>query len=334
MGISAGIVGGIGALSGLFGGGSNQPTAPQMYQFQNMPGADIGAFSGIGNLGQYTNLGQFGLGQGQNIFSSLMNNPGAAGYLGGAQTAGALGQSQALGQFGLGNAISGAGMGLLPYAQSIVGTAMDPQNALYNRTLQQTQDQTRAGLEARGLDMTPYGAGVEGQTMGNFNIDWQNNQLGRQIAGMQAAGGLTQQGTGIAAGGQALAAGAPGQFLQASGMPYNVFGQIGQGQFGALNSLLGVGQSGQNLAQTQIGDYLNYLQAGTSANQVANQNYGLQLQAQAQQFNENMAFGGMLGNSLYGIGMGGFNPMQSMFSGGGNSFFPSSSFMNHGFGWG
>jgi hypothetical protein len=75
----------------------------------------------------------------------------------------------------------------------IMQQAFDPQQALYNRTVQQTQEQTRAGLEARGLDMSPYGAGVEGSALSNFNIDWQNNQLQRMLQGASGVGGLAGQ---------------------------------------------------------------------------------------------------------------------------------------------
>lgn len=65
----------------------------------------------------------------------------------------------------------------------------DPQNALYDRTLQRMQDQVRAGQSARGVAMSPYGAAGEGEASKNFNIDWANNQLSRQVAGL---GGLAQ----------------------------------------------------------------------------------------------------------------------------------------------
>jgi len=80
--------------------------------------------------------------------------------------------------------------------QQIYNTAFDPQQALYNRTSQQLTDQTRAALAARGLDMSGVGAGIEGHTMGDFNLNWQNAQLGRQIAGGNAAGSLYSQGLG------------------------------------------------------------------------------------------------------------------------------------------
>lgn len=75
------------------------------------------------------------------------------------------------------NAIYGAG-------QNLWQTAQDPQSALYARTVQQLQDQTRAAQSARGIAMSPYGAGGEADVMKNFNIDWQNQQLARQAQGL------------------------------------------------------------------------------------------------------------------------------------------------------
>jgi hypothetical protein len=37
--------------------------------------------------------------------------------------------------------------------------------------------------------MTPYGAAAEGNAISNFNIDWQDKQLMRQIAGLGSATG-------------------------------------------------------------------------------------------------------------------------------------------------
>lgn len=81
---------------------------------------------------------------------------------------------------------------------SVLNTAFDPQQALYNRTQQQLTEQNRAAQSARGIQMTPYGAALENSANQNFNIDWQNQQLGRQSQGLQAAQGAygTAQGMG------------------------------------------------------------------------------------------------------------------------------------------
>ena len=69
--------------------------------------------------------------------------------------------------------------------QQILDTSMDPQNALRGREEQRLQDQARVNAAARGITPSPYGAGLENTAMSNFDIDWQNNQLARQLTGIQ-----------------------------------------------------------------------------------------------------------------------------------------------------
>lgn len=95
------------------------------------------------------------------------------------------------------SAFTGAIPQAIGYGNSIMQTAMDPQNALYSRTQQQLTDQTRAGLEARGLDTSGVGAGIENNALSNFNIDWQNNLLSRQVQGAQAYSSLGNTATGF-----------------------------------------------------------------------------------------------------------------------------------------
>ena len=239
--------------------------APQTFQMPDMPQAAGGAMGNIKNLQKtYGGLGAHLLPQAQATTQNLYNNPFAGMALGGAQMAAPMGMQAAGAQYG-------AGMGLIPGASQIMQTGFDPQQALYNRTLQQIQDQVRAGNMAAGVGTTPYGAGIESQAMQNFNIDWQNQQLARQAQAAQAAGQLATTGSG-------LATGAPGQFAQAAGMPYGAYGGIGQGQMGALGGLLGLGGQGAQLANLPTQDYLSYLGAGNQAGQVANQAFANQLQ--------------------------------------------------------
>lgn len=92
-----------------------------------------------------------------------------------------------------GNSMVDQSQSMSPYVAQLFAQGFDPQNAYYGRAAHDTQEQTRAGLQSRGLDMTPYGAGVEGNVMSNFNIDWNNSQLGRAVQGAGAAGGLQTQ---------------------------------------------------------------------------------------------------------------------------------------------
>jgi len=70
--------------------------------------------------------------------------------------------------------------------QNTYNTALDPQQQLQDRTQQRVVDASRAGSSARGLAMSPYSAGIENEAVKNFNIDWQNQQLNRQVAGTNA----------------------------------------------------------------------------------------------------------------------------------------------------
>jgi hypothetical protein len=327
MGISSGIAGLVGGLAGLFGGGSNQPTPPPGFTMPGMGQAANSALSGIGGLGGFTNLGNSSIGTGQNIFNTLQGNPFGNLFQGGALTASGLGQSNAINQFGLGTGLASMGASTLPLLGNITNTAFDPQSALYARTQQQVTDQSRANAAAAGLATTPYGVGLTNQATQNFNIDWQNQQLGRQLAGIQGAGNVLGSAGGAIGAGTGLAGNAAGQFLQSSGLPYSVFNQLGNDQYANLSTLLGIGGQGQGLANTQIQDYLNYVQAGNQANNVANQLYGLQLQSQNQQFNQNMQFGRGIGGGLFGIGSGfggggfGSSPLWgSIFGGGGGGY--------------
>ena len=88
-----------------------------------------------------------------------------------------------------GAAIGGQGAtNLAAGANQTLSTAYDPQGALFNRTQQQTLDQSNAVNAMSGVASTPYGASVTGNNLSNFDINWQNNQLSRQQTGLASAG--------------------------------------------------------------------------------------------------------------------------------------------------
>jgi hypothetical protein len=142
--------------------------------------------------------------------------------------------------------------------QNTYNTSLDPQNALYDRTVQRLQDQSRASSSAHGAAMGPYAAGLENQAMGNFNIDWNNAQLGRQVQGTQAfsGAGSTAAQAGLANNAQAfmqnqtglnnLTSGLQGLFGSPTGAPGSIPGATGtQNPIGSwLNTLFSPGPSG------------------------------------------------------------------------------------------
>ena len=238
------------------------PSAPSTYQYGNLGNMDVAAVNNINGLANNAN-------QGLNTYNSYFpafsgqNNP--TGY-DPAQTV----------QYG--NGLSQFGTGLQGMGQQLYNAGFDPQNQLYNRTLGQVTDQGRVAQAARGIDMTPYGAQIEGQNLNNFNIDWQNNQLGRETSAANAALPYFSQGSKDIVAGQGLAQSGP-QFQ--------------------LQQLQGLGQAqSATLAPQQqaIQDYLAYLQGGTQANQAATQNYNAQLSAQQQGASQSQATLGGLGN--------------------------------------
>jgi hypothetical protein len=290
----------------MFAGNLQAPPPQSQQQFQsfnNLTGA-------INPVQQNAGIGYQFMPMAQNTLQNLYNNPYSGQALGGATDAAGMGGVAANNQFGIGQNLAGAGMNLMPYASQIMNTGFDPQQALYNRTAQQVQDQTRAGEAARGIATSPYGAGLENQAMSNFNIDWQNQQLGRQATAAGAAGGLTQQGAGVAGAGAGLMSGAPQNLYQSTMLPYGTWSGIGQNQNQALMSLLGYAGGTQNMANMPVQDWAQALGGANQIQQLQNQNFQQQL-AQSQ------LGWGQLGQLGQGIGsvMGGAAKLGPMFMG-------------------
>lgn len=123
----------------------------------------------------------------------------------------------------------------------IYQTAFDPQQQLYDRTANKVVDQSRAAQAVRGLGNSAYGAGLENDAMNNFNIDWQNQQLNRQLSGAQ---GITNTN----------AAGANQANLQSNNWQNVLNSQIAGGQananlYGQAGNQVGLQYQGNQLAQ-------------------------------------------------------------------------------------
>ena len=231
---------------------------------------------------------QFPYGMMQNQYQLPQQPQAAQGMMTGANTMAGQGQ-QSLGQF------NAAAPGLMQNAQQqggvtqnvgnqvtqpLLATAFDPQNALFNQQQQLLQDQTRSAEAAQGIAGTPYGAGVEANAMGNFDINWQNQQLQRQLQGIS---GATQ---------------AQGMAQSGANMPLNTLGALGQAQNAYTNP-----------TQQAVADYTGYLGAGQNAansqNQMLQNAFSSQNQQwQQQQQQQNQMLGGL--GSLFGGGLGTF----------------------------
>jgi hypothetical protein len=212
--------------------------------------------------------------------SGIENNPYYGQALGGAQAAAGMGAQGA-------NAIQGLGGQIGGTVDPLLSSGFDPRAALFNRTEGRLMDQTNAINAMSGVAGTPYGASVTANALGNFDIDWQNQQLARQAQAAGAAGSAANT-----AGG--LYGAAPGLMASSAGLPSGVYtsniGQILQaldqrnkaGALGAagFSSLLGSGGQGlgqaNNLNLSGIGAQNTYgaapynTQAGIGANALTN----------------------------------------------------------------
>lgn len=182
--------------------------------------------------------------------------------------------------FASADALRGAGQ------QSFMAS-MDPQNALYNRTLQQIQDQSRASSSAHGVGMGGYGAGVENKAVGDFNIDWQNNALSRMLAGLSGYAGASGAADRTSAMGGADLSGAqqfynqaPGLYMNWGQIPYNAQMQTAQVPQQAASQYAG---NINSTVQTPLASFqqsiIPYMNQGIGAG-----NYAGNLGMQQQQF--------------------------------------------------
>lgn len=192
----------------------------------------------------------------------------------------------------------------LAAGNAVLNTAFDPQQALYDRTQQQTAQQAAANQASRGLAMSPYGAELSNQSNSNFNIDWQNAQLARQTAGLTAYTGANASATQLGQGANQSYAAGLADMNTGAGLNYNtaqtIYGnnqtalnnqqtslnsQQATNQQGFQNQITGLGtqqtalQNQQNnymtpqqILQQQITDYNTYQGLGSPSAQIAQAN--------------------------------------------------------------
>jgi hypothetical protein len=132
-------------------------------------------------------------------------------------------------------------------------------------------------MEARGVDSTPYGAGVEADTMKNFNIDWQNNLLNREATAVQAGAAL----------------GTAFDKANTTGIGLETIAPNLQGA--AVSSLESAAGGVYAKPQMDVGNNLDYLKQGNANSQTAIQGYDAQVKA------NNNSLGG-IGSAIGSIG--------------------------------
>lgn len=228
--------------------------------------------------------------------TNLVNNPYTAGYQAGGTGAGAAYGALAPQQAGAASSLFNAGNLGLGAANTILGTAFDPQNALYAQQYQQMLQQQNAINAQAGVAGSPYAAGITGQAGQNFNLQWLNNQLGRETTGLGAYNTATGAAASDFMNASTLGTGAAQSLLAAGQTPYNVYGTIGANNINAYNALSSATGGALSPAESLMGDLATYLGLGQSAT-------GLAQAGQAQQFQENQSIFQGLG-SLLGYGAG------------------------------
>ena len=242
----------MGSIGSLFGQNSNNVP---VNTFQ-MPGMDQAAGQASGGIQQMDQTLQQLLAQYMPQMNTQLGANTQAGNAGANMAQSTIPGATAIGQ----GSMQGA-ENLQTGANSIMNTAFDPQQALYQKMFQQNQDMANVQNMMSGVGTTPYGAGVADQSNQNFNINWANQQLGRQATGLQGA---------EAAFGAAQPLGNAGQasLVQSAMLPYATQSASAGANTQALQG--GIGAT-TGTSQPTIQDLLAYLGVGNQANSTYNQ---------------------------------------------------------------
>lgn len=281
---------GLASALGVFGNGpqntmsSLSQTNPFFNNGVNMGNYDTNQMTDPYNAAQY-----------QQYTNQQLNNPYAAQYQTGANVGGSMLTGAGNQAYGAGGNLYGMGNTEMGAANQALTTAFDPNQALYNQYLSNTQNQSAAANAMSGVSNSPYGGGVTGQNLTNFNIGWDQNQLSNQLAGLQAyntaAGGVGSTYNNAAG----LQSGGAAAVNQGMGMPYTATNTLAQNNINALNAQLGGAQSGNNLLNQQAQNYYQSAGFGLSGNtQALNA-------AQDAQMNQQQAIAGFGGLALQGL---------------------------------
>lgn len=293
------------------GGSTSQ--APTAYQPANQSGADSSFQTGATNLQNTgTQLSSQVTPQLGAIANNVINNPYYTQAMTGAQGAASAATGQVAPQqlqsaqdlAGLSALAGTSGQNYANTASSYIPitsnpelqaglqtlmTGFDPQNALYNQQQQQNLDQQNAIQSMSGTAGSPYGAGLTSQSNQNFNINWQQQQLARQIAALGAYDSASSTAAGNVANLTSTASNALNSGINTAGtaattasnlgtaglntmataaqLPYDLFLQQQQAGLGALGSQITGTNAAGALTQTGTADQGTYLGIGQTATQ-------------------------------------------------------------------
>lgn len=258
-------------VSTIFGSDPGSPPNVQVWQPSGTSTADT-TWQNLTNYAAGNNPYRANQQYYNQYLQSSLNNPYAAGMQTSANNAGTAYTNTGNTAIANSGILSDAAINLLGAGQSVWNTASDPQSALYNRTLQQLQDQIRVGQAARGITPSAYGDNLENQALSNFNIDWQNNQLNRQVTGLNALQGATgQAGTSM---GDANSLGSSGakEIAYGGSVPYSAYtSQLGDILTALSNYGQQTGDASNSLGLNTANSLLNYMNLGAGqSNQQGN----------------------------------------------------------------
>jgi hypothetical protein len=276
------------------GGNSASEVATQPLQYANIGNTLTQLPTQIGNLSNSQSAVN-------PTVNNQINSPAAFSAMAGANNAASYAGGVSSDYYNTGQNLVQSGQSITPYAQQVFQTSMDPQGQLYNWLQNQNMQQTNAQNAASGVGTTPYGASVADQSNMLFNINWQNQQLQRQIAGLQAGAGALQTGAGIESTGLGLESQAPSLEASISAIPYSTQSNITGTNLSDL-------ATGTNIGNIPITDLIALLSGQNYTNQVANQTsqVGLQQSALSMQQLAGLIGGGssLAGGLLGGTGTG------------------------------
>ena len=310
------------AINGIVGGGPDPNSSyggnPGAYIPMYQPNADQRYFDLTTQMKNYApTIPDYVVPIAGALTNNLENNPYAPGYMGAANTAGqyaggTLAPMQQAGAASLNSLGQGAGgyandvlasaRASVPMANQILQTGFDPQSALYNRTQQQVQDQVNAINSMYGLNNSPYGAGVANKTLSDFNIDWQNQQLGRQNQAAQGYSALLNAGVAPYsnlvntagkgfAGASDLGGASVQSTLQGGSIPYSSYSGINTDALSALGSYSNTATQAFGLDQNTLNALAAYMKLGQSATSIGQA-------GQAQGFDQSQTLGQGFGQAL------------------------------------
>jgi len=267
-------------MGGLFGGGSSAPSNSSSYAGyyvpQNAPTADADWLSLFNNL-QNNNVAQQLYPQISTAAQGIVNNPYAASAQTAAGTAGQAYTNTGNTDIASAAGLNTAGTNALPLAQQALTQGFDPQSSLYNLDLGNLTNQINAENSAAGIGTSPVGAQIAGNTLGNFGINWNAQQLANEGTAANTANTIASGANADILNAANLGNTGAAALNQGGQLPYTQYGTNLSNELNALNTQSAAGTAANANTNQALGDITNYLgltnQAFSGADTAANNNF-------------------------------------------------------------